>query len=184
MLNIFKFINEFIQPIQIIISIIILFFSGYASFSLRKQNKQLREIAKTAPKIENFPDRVKFYEGKQTSNPVALAIALTPQTLSIKKDVETFLNSVDWGKGIRIEEITMKGINNPEDLERFVNLIREKRHLFDLQGVTEIHLFIQGPIICGILIGAIFDNWKPVKLYHKPTPSIPNIYQYWCPLVK
>ncbi|WP_347274290.1 SAVED domain-containing protein [Candidatus Kuenenia sp.] len=176
-----KFV-ESLEPFESIISIITMIFAGYASFRLMMQNRRLKELARTAPKIENFQDKIKFYEGVQTCNPIALALSLVPQTPSIKKDVEQFLNTMGWK--MEVDEINMNGINSQSDIETLINRLREKRHLFDLQGNTEVHLFIQGPVVSGILSGAMFDHWKPVKLYHKSTPSVPAVYQYWCPLIK
>lgn len=30
---------------------------------------------------------------------------------------------------------------------------------------------------------SIFDDWIPVKLYHKPTPAPPYLYEYWTPFL-
>ena len=188
--NIFVTIWDFLKnagttlaPFQVLIGLLAMVFAGYASLRLWKQNKQLKEVARAAtPKTENLQDTIRFYEGVQTSNPVTLAMSLVPQTPSIKEDVEKFLDIMRLK--MDIEELNMSGIISSDDVERFINLLREKRYLFDLQGRTEVHLFVQGPVVAGILIGAIFDNWKPVKLHHKPTPGIPAIYQYWCPLTK
>jgi len=173
-----------IKEFETLFSILAMLFAGYASFRLWRQNKHLKELAKTAPKLESFNESVEFYQGVQTDNPVALAISLVPNTPSIKKDVEYFLGIQEWKRKVDIEELNMSGINNRKDIEQLLNILREKRHLFDMQGRTEVHLFIQGPVAAGVLIGAMFDNWKPVKIYHKPTPSIPAIYEYWCPLIK
>lgn len=182
-ITILKTIWNYTTQLETVFSLLAMMFAGYAAYRLRRQNRTLRELAKTAPKYENFSEQVQNYEGVQTLNPVALAVCLVPTTPSIKKDVETFLQSRDWGK-MDIEELNLNGLNNEEDILTFHNSLREKRHLFDMQGRTEIHLFIQGPIMAGVLIGAMFDNWKPVKMYHKPHPSPPSIYEYWCPLVK
>lgn len=181
----FKYCTSLIkelEPLEILISLITMFFAGYTSLKLYRQNKQLKDLAKVFPKIDNFQDTIKYYEGKQTVNPVALALSLVPHASSIRNDVEQFLSTSSLA--MDIEEIKMDGINNTDDIEKFLNELREKRNLFDLQGRTEVHLFVQGPVVAGVLIGSMFDNWKPIKLYHKPIRSIPAIYQYWCPLVK
>ncbi len=174
----------YLKEMESIFSLLAMLFSAYASFRLWRQNRQLRELARTAPKMENFKEKVDFYKGVQTENPVALAISLVPTTPSIKKDVAHFFKVQDWKKDIDIEEINMAGINSVDDVEHFINSLREKRHLFDMQGRTEVHLFMQGPVAAGLLAGAMLDNWKPIKIYHKSTPSSPAIYEYWCPLIK
>ncbi len=71
---------------------------------------------------------------------------------------------------MEIEELNMNGINSRDDLEEFLNRLREKKRFFDAQGITELHLFIAAPVQAGVLVGGVFDNWIPVKLYHRPQP--------------
>ena len=175
-------VGALLEPFEIVISFITMIFAGYASFRLLRQNRRLKELARLAPKIENFQDKITFYKGVQTTKPVALALSLIPHGTSIKNDVEHFLNTMGWK--MEVDELNMNGINSPSDIETLINSLREKRNLLDLQQNTEVHLFLQGPVVSGVLIGAMFDHWKPVKLYHKPTPSVPAVYQYWCPLIK
>ena len=163
-------------------SILSTIFAGFAAYRLWQQNKRLRELAKTTPKMENFTEQVKYYGGIQTSKPMAFALSLISRGESIKDPVQTFLKTQGWH--MEIEELNMNGINNSNDREYFMNALREKRRLFDAQQVTELHLFIAGPVVAGVLIGAMFDNWIPVKLYHKPQPAPPSIYEYWMPLTK
>ena len=82
-----------------------------------------------------------------------------------------------------IEELNMPGLYSAQDLETFVNLLREKKRFIDASRHTEVHLFIAGPVQAGTIIGALYDNWIPVKLYHKPTPPPPSVYEYWMPLL-
>ena len=175
-------VGALLEPFEIVISFITMIFAGYASFRLLRQNRRLKELARSAPKIEGFQDKITFYEGVQTTRPIAIALSLVPHGTSIKKDVEQFLNTMGWK--MEVEELNMNGINSRSDIETLINSLREKRNLLDLQQNTEVHLFLQGPVVSGVLIGAMFDHWKPVKLYHKPTPSVPAVYQYWCPLTK
>lgn len=32
--------------------------------------------------------------------------------------------------------------------------------------MTELHLFVKGPVVVGAILGALLDNWVAVKLYH------------------
>jgi len=173
---------QFLTSIETILSLLAMVFAFYASFKFWKWRRELKALAEKAPKIENFKENVEFHKGIKTINPIALAISLVPQTPSIKKAVEIFLKSNNLK--MKVEELNMNGIKNPEDIEEFIHTLTKKRHLFEHQGVTEVHLFIQGPVMAGVLVGAMLDNWKPVKLYHKPTPAPPAIYEYWCPLTK
>ncbi len=182
MLDYFYKIVALLEPFESIISFITMIFAGYASFRLMRQNRRLKELARSTPKIEGFQDKITFYEGVQTTKPIAVALSLVPHATTIRNDVELFLKTKGWN--MEVVERNMNGINLPSDIEKLINYLREIRNLLDLQQNTEVHLFLQGPVVSGILIGAMFDHWKPVKLYHKPTPSVPAVYQYWCPLTK
>ena len=148
---------------------------------LWRQNRRLRELVKLTPRVENFAELRKVHDGVKSSAPVAFALSLIPVGDSIKSQVETFLRHQGWK--IPIEELNLNGINNPEDLEGFINALREKRRFFEASGFTEIHIFIAGPVQAGTIIGSIFRNWIPVKLYHKPNPAPPQVYEFWAPLV-
>lgn len=158
-------------------------FAGYAAYRLHQQNKRLRELTAQTPKIEGFRQLVEAYEGKKTSHPVAFGLSLVTGTRSLAPSISTFLTHQGWE--MHIEELNMEGLDPQNNLEEFLNQLRTKRRLFEEEKYTEVHLFIQGPIIAGILLGAVFDNWVvPVKLYHKPQNPIPQVYEYWLPLTK
>ena len=123
----------------------------------------------------------KLHEGVKSSAPVAFAVSLLPTNESIKGSVEIFLTAQGWK--MPVEELNLNGLNSPNDREAFLNALREKRRYFDAHGFTEIHLFIAGPVQAGTIIGSLFRNWIPVKLYHKPNPAPPYIYEYWMPLL-
>ena len=148
---------------------------------LWRQNRRLRELAKQSPRVENFAELCKLHAGVKSSAPVALALSLVPSSESIKTSVETFLRVQGWQ--LPIEELNCNGLNNQADLEAFVNALREKRRFIEMSGFTEVHLFIQGPVQAGTIIGALYRNWIPVKLYHKPNPTPPQVYEYWMPLL-
>ena len=164
-----------------VLGIAIVLFSGYTASRLWQQNKRFRELAKRFAPIENFKKLLEAHQGVKSSAPVAFALCLIPTNDSIKSSVETFLASQNWK--MPIEELNKDGLNTAEDLESFVTSLREKRRYFEQKGYTEIHLFIAGPVQAGTIIGSLYRNWIPVKLYHKPTPTPPYIYEYWMPLV-
>jgi hypothetical protein len=163
------------------LSVLIAIFTGYAFVKLRQQNKRLRELAKHTPPIENFEQMVEFHSGIKSSAPHALAVSLIPTNESLEKNVQTFLNHQGWK--MPIETLNKNGIRNKEDMEDFVNELRQKRRLLDELGATELHLFVAAPMPMCIIIGAMLDNWIPVKLYHKPSPPPPQIYEYWLPII-
>jgi hypothetical protein len=156
-------------------------FAAYAAFRLRQQNRRYIELAGQSPRVENFEQLLKLHEGVKSSAPVAFALSIIPSSDSIKGSVELFLRAQGWK--MPVVELNMNGINNASELEAFVNALREKRRYFEAAGFTELHLFIAGPVQAGTIIGAIYRNWIPVKLYHKPNQAPPQVYEYWMPLV-
>ncbi len=175
-------IFDTLDKISIVAGLIAAMFSVLVWIKLRRQNKQLLEIASTSPKIENFKELVDYHKDITTTSPYAFAVCLLTTSDSIKGDVERFLKSKghEWEK-MPIEELNMNGLN-VGNLEDFINTLRIKRRQFEAQNATEIHLFIAGPIQAGTLIGAMFDNWRPVKLYHKDRGT--GNYECWCHLTK
>lgn len=82
-----------------------------------------------------------------------------------------------------VEELTMPGLNDANDIALFIAGLRRKKQAIQDAGYTEVHLFIAGPIIAGVAVGGIFDNWKPIKLYHKASNTPAQTYEYWMPLI-
>jgi len=56
------------------------------------------------------------------------------------------------------------------------HLLRLKNEL-SLEGITEVHLFYAGPVALGIMLGGLFHNWVPVKVYH--LNSLTGQYEFW-----
>jgi len=181
-MNIWNTIWEYLNKIDVIFGLLAAIFSGFAFSRLQQQKKRLVELAKKTPTMKNFIEAVDFFKGSQTSKPVALALSLTPAVDSIKNSVESYLKSQNME--MDVQEIKMDGINSTEDLENFFELLREKKRVLTAELTTELHLFIMGPVMAGTIAGAMFDNWISVKLYHKPMPQIPEVYEYWMPLMK
>ena len=50
------------------------------------------------------------------------------------------------------------------------------------EGVTEVHLFLACPLVFAVAVGAILDNWVPVKVYHLNRET--GRYEFWTPLYK
>jgi hypothetical protein len=146
------------------------------------------EVARTESQAEHERQLIQAFlvhranaEGVITDRPVALAICLIPNLGSIKADVEAYLREKGWT--MPVYEIVIAGINGIEDIARLVVGLQQKKQAFQDDGYTEIHLFIAGPIVAGVAAGGIFDNWKPVKLYHKASNTPAQSYEYWMPLI-
>jgi hypothetical protein len=131
--------------------------------------------------VEAFMDQRKRSEGITTARPLALAICLIPSLRSIKADVEGYLASKGWA--MPVEELVMPGLNDINDIALLIVGLRRKKQAIQDAGYSEVHLFIAGPIVAGVAVGGIFDNWKPIKLYHKANNTPAQSYEYWMPLI-
>lgn len=165
-----------------VFQVLVVIFSGYAALRLYRQSKQLKEVARALPPVGNFKELVRAYEGVKSSNPVAFAISLVRSSVTVKNSVQTFLDHKGWK--MPIAELNMDGINSVDDMEHFLTELLIKKREFEVTGHTEVHLFIAGPMPACVQVGAVFDNWLPVKLYHKPQTPPPQVYEYWMPLTK
>lgn len=155
-----------------------------AALKVRKaiENAGFKKTATLITSDSKFQQFIQNHEGIRSSTPVALVVSLLPNAPTITRDVEEFLQVKGWQ--MPIESLSIPGIKSPQDLETLVRQIDAARVTLTAMNATEIHLFIAGPIQAGTIIGARLINWRTVKLYHKPTPAIPETYEYWMPLDK
>ncbi len=104
--------------------------------------------------------RLKALERQQTEHPVALAIGLG---LNIEGAVRQYLREA--GLDLPVENYFVEGYV-PRD--KFYDILRDinriKARLTE-EGVTEVHLFYRGPVTFAMALGAITDNWVPIKVY-------------------
>ena len=95
-----------------------------------------------------------------SERPWALAIGLGSD---ITGSVKEFLK--DQGLDIQVESYAREGFISPDDFYPILkDLLRLKDKLTKV-GVTEVHLFYKGPVTMAMAIGAVTDNWVPVKVY-------------------
>lgn len=134
------------------------------------------------PQPGEFAAKVRSHRGIRSPLPVAAAICLLPTTGSIRANVEDFLQGRGWE--MPILEFNLSGLHSLEDLEKLVTGLKQLRRRIDSSRHTEIHLFLAGPIAAGAVVGALYSNWIPVKLYQRPLSPPPELYEYWLPLLK
>lgn len=175
MWNTFYSFSEIIATFTGIIGAII---SCFIWFKVRSQNQKLKEFATTLKALNTNDEINKAFIGITSDNPKAFCLSLIPADASIKERVEKYLHS-RYNK-MPIIELNRDGLS-AETFVDFINEVKKKRR-GELSDASEIHLFIQGPIIAGTIIGAIFDHWVPVKLYHYNTKIFE--YEYWGVLMK
>ena len=178
----FKAIFEWISNIDSMTGIIAAVFSVAIFLKLRKQTKRIRALAKEPPVLEDFEKTVKYNKDVNTENPYALCICLLPYQDSIKGEVQLYLKAL--GKkysNMEIMEVNIKGVFS-QNLKDFIVALSVKRNELEAVQATEVHLFFAGPVFAATLVGAMFDNWRPVKIYQKNLDS--KTYEYICPLLK
>ncbi|MBU0568151.1 SAVED domain-containing protein [bacterium] len=171
-----------------IIGIIGAIFAFMAWLILHVQDKRLKEIVRQTPEMENFDDQVKYHSEIQTISPYAFCLSLLPDTrsVSIEKEVREFLKkkaaqtkNKKWN--MPIEQLNFNGLGT-HNIKEFIEELGKKRQWFVGKGATEIHLFVAGPVTAATLIGTVFDNWRPVKLYSQNINT--REYEFWCHLAK
>jgi len=149
-------------------------------FRLKRETKKAIERSQRNVEDESYKEMVEFHSKISSTSPYVFCVSLTERADSIKKDVENYFKNA--GEKIEhFEELQFQGLTH-ENFPEFVMSLKKKRRFFQASGATEILLFISGPMQAAVMIGAIFDNWIPVKVYN----FNPNTrkYEYWCPLIK
>jgi hypothetical protein len=169
---------DFLDKSGILIGIVTFVFSIMIWIKVKTQTRKLKQMAVNVTRFDDYQELKDFQSKVQTERPKAFCLSLVPQQASIKDNVKRFLD----GKKMQMDivEMNMDGLK-PDTIQSFIEKLRLKRRT-ELNDATEIHLFLQGPVQAGILIGAMFDNWIPVKLYQFERQT--GNYEYWGPLVK
>lgn len=98
----------------------------------------------------------------KTAHPQALALSFGGG--SIKQAVKAYLDTT-YDTPIAVEEYEASEIT-AENIHRHEEAVRRLKEEYQSENVTELHLFMKGPVAFAIGIGAIFDNWVSVKIYH------------------
>ena len=113
-------------------------------FRYRRKRKELIEI-----------------EGK-TALPKALCLSFGGG--SIKLAVSDYLKETYPDRKIAVSEYKGDEVT-PQNVHKHEEEIRKLKERYQSKGVTELHLFMKGPLGLALAVGAIFDNWVAVKIY-------------------
>lgn len=109
----------------------------------RQLERRLRELATTP-----------------TSRPVALAIGLgASDEGAVRQQLK------DDGLQMEVIPVTHEGFIKAADYPRILRELKEIKSRLSNTGVTEINLYYQGPVTFAMALGAMFDNWVPVKVH-------------------
>ena len=165
------------------IGIIGAFISLLIWYKIRRQNKLIRESARKIPQLEGFAERTEWGRGVSTVNPGALCFyTMKISATGIENEVREFFRQQGMDKQItKFFNVPLDDLK-PEGMESVIQQIRTVRNEIQAANITEVHLFVAGPVQLGTLIGSMLDHWKPVKLYSKNLAT--KSYEYWCMLEK
>ena len=118
--------------------------------------------------------RLRQLEGITSARPAALVVALAGTR--IRPAVEAFCASL--GQEVKVYEVERPhGVTQAEVPRLLLELQALKNRMQDA-GVSEVHLFLACPLAMACAIGAIFDNWVPVKVYQ----FMQGRYEFWTTL--
>ena len=177
-------LTKFLDSVGVYLGIVSILIAVSTWWMVRQQALRLRRAAREVRPLGNYEEVFNTWTTIQTQNPYALAISLSPGQSSIENDVKTFLD-ISNTRVHGIKMINLQGIIQPlEDTQKFIEQLRQLRNELSELGCSELLIFYQGPAMMAVQIGAVFDNWKAVKLFHKSTPVTPRIYEYWGVLTK
>jgi hypothetical protein len=126
-----------------------------------------------AHRARRYRLRLREMDGPTTAQPIALAVSLTG--LDISEQVRAFLIRQEKPWPVRVyrrdEEMT------PAALPGVIQQLLRLKNALSREGATEVHLFYAGPVALSVMLGGLFHNWVPVKVYH--LNSLTGQYEFW-----
>ncbi len=129
-------------------------------------------------RARRYKKKMKEFETTTSEKPKAWSISLAGT--DIGGQVKQFLEEKSLRMGI--ESYYKSGGVTQDNIQSFLHdILRIKRKL-SADGVTEVHLFLSCPLVFATAVGAILDNWVPVKVYHLNRGT--GKYEFWTSLHK
>lgn len=129
-------------------------------------------------RARRYRQRVEEMENIVTERPMALAISLAGT--DIAGQVQQFLATS--GMNITVRSLTKSSGVTKDNIHRLLRELLSMKSQMTADGVTEVHLFLACPLVFATGVGAILDNWVPVKVYHLNRDT--GSYEFWTPLYK
>lgn len=129
-------------------------------------------------RARRYRRRIEEMEKALTAWPMALAIGVAGT--DITGQVKQYLDGV--GMAMRIHTYTKPGGVTQKNIHAMLNDLLQIKSRMTEEGVTEVHLFVACPLVFAVAVGAILDNWVPVKVYHLNRDT--GTYEFWTPLYK
>jgi hypothetical protein len=125
-------------------------------------------------RARRYRRRLRRLKGVTSARPVALAVSLAGTR--IRPAVEAFCRRFD--QPLKLIEVQRRGSITQGELPKvLLELQSLKNRLLD-EGASEVHLFLSCPLAVACAIGALFDNWVPVKVYQFNQGQ----YEFWTTL--
>jgi hypothetical protein len=121
---------------------------------------------------------VERMEKNPTPMPMALAISLAG--IDITGQVRQFLAANNLKMEVQSFTET-KGVTR-ENIHKLLHGVLKVKARMTEAGATEVHLFLACPLVFAAAVGALLDNWVPVKVYHLNRER--GQYEFWTPLYK
>jgi hypothetical protein len=123
---------------------------------------------------QRYRRRLRQLAGVTSARPAALVVTLAGTR--IRTAVESFC--ADFAQPMTLYEVQRQEHLTQAELPKvLLELHRLKNRLMD-DGVSEVHLFLSCPLAVACAIGALFDNWVPVKVYQFNQGH----YEFWTTL--
>ncbi|MEW6418384.1 MAG: hypothetical protein AB1480_09725 [Nitrospirota bacterium] len=141
----------YIDRVSVLLSYVVVFSIGSAFYYFMRFLRRYRRLKNAMRVIDG-----------SSKNPKAFAVCFGG---SIKKAVEDYLKA-KYQYPIPLTEYAVTSEVTPHNIQKHIEQLSKIKNDFQSHGVTELHLFVKGPVIMGTVLGAIFDNWVTVKLYH------------------
>ena len=104
--------------------------------------------------------RLKTLAAVPTNRPVALAIGLGANNEgAVKQQLK------DDNLEMDVLAVTHDRFIKSTDYPRLIRELKEIKSRLSDTGVTEVNIYYQGPVTFAMALGALLDNWVPVKVY-------------------
>ena len=92
--------------------------------------------------------------------PWAVCVSIPPR---IEQAVRKHIS--DQGLDMSIKTLDLPNRVTSDDLNKITRGLLDIKTELTSVAATEVHLFYKGPVTVATLIGFVFDNWVPVKVY-------------------
>jgi hypothetical protein len=137
-----------LERISVLLSYLVVGTIAAFVFNLFRYRRKRKELATIAGKA---------------GHPRALALSFGGG--SIEQAVKEYLSTIYPEVNIPVEKYEKDEVT-AENIHRYEEAVRRLKERFQSENVTELHLFMKGPVALALAVGAIFDNWVGVKVYH------------------